>query len=123
MDEPFHPIYGVWSEINETDWDLVIDEFEQLRQELVPMKLPSKVQRLGAIDKCVKSLEKMIALLHYEKRQTVHDVVFFGERGSSSQLAREMGVSRQRISDQAQKAAHERLAGHHPLKKVADEVQ
>ena len=48
------------------------------------MKLPSKVQRLGSIDKCVKSLEKMLALLHYEKRQTVHDVVFFGGRGSSS---------------------------------------
>ena len=123
MAEPFHPVNGVWKEINETDWDSVIAEFEQLRQELVPMKLPSKVQRLGAIDKCVKSLEKMLTLLHYEKRQTVHDVVFFGERGSSSQLAREMGVSRQRISDQAQKAAHERLAGHHPLKKVAGEVQ
>ena len=123
MAEPFHPVNGVWKEINETDCESVIAEFEQLRQELVPMKLPSKVQRLGAIDKCVKSLEKMIALLHYEKRQTVHDVVFFGGRGSSSQLARERGVSRQRISDQAQKAAHERLAGHHPLKKVAGEVQ
>jgi|TARA_R100000482_G_scaffold109515_2_gene51790 nitrate reductase beta subunit len=123
MAEPFHPVNGVWKEINDTDWDSVIAEFEQLRQELVPMKLPSKVQRLGAIDQCVKSLEKMLTLLHYEKRQTVHDVVFFGERGSSSQLAREMGVSRQRISDQAQKAAHERLAGHHPLKKVAGEVQ
>lgn len=123
MAEPFHPVNGVWKEINETDWDSVIAEFEQLRQELVPMKLPSKVQRLGAIDQCVKSLEKMLALLHYEKRQTVHDVVFFGERGSSSQLAREIGVSRQRVSDQAQKAAHERLAGHHPLKRVAGEVQ
>ena len=76
MAEPFHPVNGVWKEINETDWDSVIAEFEQLRQELVPMKLPSKVQRLGSIDKCVKSLEKMLALLHYEKRQTVHDVVF-----------------------------------------------
>lgn len=123
MAEPFDPVSGVWREINETDWDSVIAEFEQLRQELVPMKLPSKVQRLGAIDKSVKSLEKMLALLHYEKRQTVHDVVFFGERGSSSQLAREIGVSRQRISDQAQKAAHERLAGHHPLKRVASEAQ
>lgn len=123
MAEPFDPVNGVWKEINETDWDSVIAEFEQLRQELVPMKLPSKVQRLGAIDKCVKSLEKMLALLHYEKRQTVHDVVFFGGRGSSSQLAREMGVSRQRVSDQAQKAAHERLAGHHPLKRVAGEAQ
>ena len=123
MAEPFDPVNGVWKEINETDWDSVVAEFEQLRQELVPMKLPSKVQRLRAIDKCVKSLEKMLALLHYEKRQTVHDVVFFGERGSSSQLAREMGVSRQRVSDQAQKAAHERLAGHHPLKKVAGEAQ
>ena len=123
MAEPFHPVNGVWKEINETDWDSVIAEFEQLRQELVPMKLPSKVQRLGAIDQCVKSLEKMLVLLHYERRQTVHDVVFFGERGSSSQLAREIGVSRQRVSDQAQKAAHERLAGHHPLKRVAGEVQ
>lgn len=123
MAEPFHPVNGVWKEINETDWDSVVAEFEQLRQELVPMKLPSKVQRLGAIDKSVKSLEKMLALLHYEKRQTVHDVVFFGERGSSSQLAREIGVSRQRVSDQAQKAAHERLAGHHPLKRVASEAQ
>lgn len=123
MAEPFDPVSGVWKEINETNWDSVIAEFEQLRQELVPMKLPSKVQRLGAIDKSVKSLEKMLALLHYEKRQTVHDVVFFGGRGSSSQLAREMGVSRQRVSDQAQKAAHERLAGHHPLKRVASEAQ
>ena len=78
MAEPFHPVNGVWKEINDTDWDSVIAEFEQLRQELVPMKLPSKVQRLGAIDQCVKSLEKMLTLLHYEKRQTVHDVVFFG---------------------------------------------
>lgn len=123
MAEPFDPVKGVWKEINETDWDSVVAEFEQVREELVPMKLPAKVQRLRALDKCVSSLEQMLALLHYEKRQTVHDVVFFGGRGTSSQLAREVGVSRQRISDQAQKAAHERLAGHHPLKKVATQVQ
>ena len=123
MAEPFHPVNGVWKEINETDWDSVIAEFEQLRQELVPMKLSYKVKRLTDLSTCVASLEKMLTLLHYEKRQTVHDVVFFGERGSSSQLAREMGVSRQRISDQAQKAAHDRLAGQHPLKKVANGAQ
>ena len=32
MAEPFHPVNGVWKEINETDWDSVIAEFEQLRQ-------------------------------------------------------------------------------------------
>ena len=122
MAEPFDPVFGVWKEINNTDWDLVIAEFELVREELIPMRLSAKVQRLQALDNCVKSLEQMLALLHYEKRQTVHDVVFFGERGTSSQLAREIGVSRQRISDQAQKAAHERLAGHHPLKKVATQV-
>jgi hypothetical protein len=104
MAEPFDPVFGVWKEINNTDWDSVIAEFELVREELIPMRLSAKVQRLQALDNCVKSLEQMLALLHYEKRQTV-------------------GVSRQRISDQAQKAAHERLAGHHPLKKVATQVQ
>ena len=123
MAEPFDPVKGVWKEINKTDWDAVVAEFEQVREELIPMKLPAKVQRIQAITKCVDSLEKMLALLHHEKRQTVHDIVFFGDRGTASKLARDLGVSRQRISDQAQKAAHERLAGHHPLKRVATQAQ
>lgn len=124
MAEPFDPVKGAWREMNETNWAAVIAEFEQVRDELVPMRgMCVKATRIKSIATCVETLEKMLSLLNYEKRQTVHDVVFFGERGSSSQLARELGVSRQRISDQAQKAAHERLAGHHPLKRVASEAQ
>ena len=123
MAEPFDPVNGVWKEINETDWDVVIAAFEQVREELVLHRGPAKVQRIQSLATCVDTLETMLSLLHYEKRQTVHDIVFFGERGAASKLARELGVSRQRISDQAQKAAHERLAGHHPIKKVAREVQ
>ena len=123
MAEPFDPFNGAWKEINETNWDVVTAEFERAREELVLQRGPAKVQRIRSLATCVDTLETMLSLLHYEKRQTVHDIVFFGERGAASKLARELGVSRQRISDQAQKAAHERLAGHHPIKKVAREVQ
>lgn len=123
MAEPFSPVNGVWKDINATNWDVLIGEFEQVREELILHRGPAKVQRIQSLATCVDTLETMLSLLHYEKRQTVHDIVFFGERGSASKLARELGVSRQRISDQAQKAAHERLAGQHPIKKVAREVQ
>lgn len=117
MGEPFSPTSdGVWPQINGTDWPAVAAEFEQARNELVSERTPgSQVGRIQALHRCADSLEKMLTILRYEIRQTVHDVVFYGERGAASDLARQLGIDRRRLSESAQRAAHERLAGKRPF--------
>jgi hypothetical protein len=126
MDEPnpFSPYNGCIDTMNETEWPGLCREFEQARDEAAAFRWGDKVQRIKNLATTIETMEKMIALLHYEKRQTIHEVVFFGERGTASRLAREMNISRQRVSDVSQKAAYERLAGMHPLQeRVASQVQ
>jgi len=126
MDEPtpFSPYNGCIKEMNQTVWPELCREFEKARDEAVAFRWNDRVQRIKNLATTIETMEKMIALLHYEKRQTIHEFVFFGERGTASRLARELNISRQRVSDVSQKAAYERLAGMHPLQeKVASEVQ
>ena len=121
---PFSPYNGCIESMNETEWPGLCREFEQARDEAAAFRWGDKVQRIKNLATTIETMEKMIALLHYEKRQTIHEVVFFGERGTASRLAREMNISRQRVSDVSQKAAYERLAGMHPLQeRVASQVQ
>jgi len=113
---PFSPFDGCIEDMNETVWPELCLEFEKARDESVAFRWFDKVQRINNLATTIETMEKMVALLHYEKRQTIHEVVFFGGRGTASQLARELNISRQRVSDVSQKAAYERLAGMHPLK-------